>query len=60
MGAIYEIFEKCPGGDLVFIEKADGLEKAKMRFVCLTLLSQREYLIWDPARGCEVRFSSPG
>ncbi len=58
MGGIYEIFEKCSGDDLVFIEKTEGLEKTKLRFVCLTLLLQREYLIWDPARGCEVYFDS--
>ncbi len=56
MSGIYEIFEKSPRGDLVFIERAEGLERAKQRFVFLTLASQREYMVWDPARGCEVLF----
>jgi hypothetical protein len=54
MSGIYEIFEKLPDGNLVFVEKAEGLEQAKMRFFFLSMSSQREYLVWDPARGHEV------
>ena len=56
MASTYDIFEKCPDGQLVFIEKAESLAHAKMRFFFLTLSSQREYLVWDSARGCEVVF----
>ena len=41
-------------GDLVFVEKADTLEQAKVRFFFLTLSSGREYLVWDQTRGCNV------
>jgi hypothetical protein len=54
MAGTYEIFERVPNGTLAFVEKADGLETAKTRFFCLSVSSQREYLVWDPARGCEV------
>jgi hypothetical protein len=54
MGGMYEIYEKFPDGKLMFLEKAEGLEKAKMRFFILATDSQREYLVWDPSRGCEV------
>ena len=56
MAGIYEIFEKLPGGQLTFVEKAEGLEKAKTRFFLLAFSSPREYMVWDPARGCEVLF----
>ena len=54
MSAVYEIFEKFPDGELVFVEKAEGLERAKTRFFFLAFSSQREYLVWDPARGQEI------
>jgi hypothetical protein len=54
MGGIYEIYGKLPGGKLLFLAKAEGLEKAKMLFFTLTEGSLREYLVWDPSRGCEV------
>jgi hypothetical protein len=54
MSGVYEIFEKSPDGKLVFVEKAEGLEQAKIRFFFLALSSQREYVVWDPTRGHEV------
>jgi hypothetical protein len=33
MSGIYEIFEKLPGGNLVFVEKAEGLEQAEIAFL---------------------------
>jgi hypothetical protein len=50
----YKIFEKLPSGELVFVERAENLEQVKMRFLCLTASTRREYLIWDPAKGYEV------
>jgi hypothetical protein len=54
MVGTYEIFEKFPNGQLVYVERTEGLEQAKMRFSFLTASSQREYLIWDPTSGYEV------
>jgi hypothetical protein len=54
MGSIYKIFEKFPDGQLVFVESVESLEEVEMRFLWLTANSQREYLIWDPAKGYEV------
>ena len=50
----YEIFERCPDEKLLFVQRVEGLQHAKMRFFFLTASSQREYLLWDPARGYEV------
>jgi hypothetical protein len=54
MAGTYEIFEKFPDDKLVFVERAESLEQAKIRFFSLTFSSRREYLVWDPARGHEV------
>ena len=54
MLATYKIFEKFPDGTLAFVEKAENLERAKVRFLSLSASSQREYLIWDATRGYEV------
>lgn len=55
MLATYKIFEKFPDGTLAFVEKAENLERAKVRFLSLSAASsQREYLIWDATRGYEV------
>ena len=32
----YVIFEKFPGGKLVFVESTEGLERAKLRFFHLS------------------------
>jgi len=54
MSRNYEIFEKSLRGDLVLVEKAATLEQAKTRFFFLTMLSGREYLVWDSVRRCSV------
>ena len=54
MGRTYDIFEKLPDGKLLRVETVEGLDLAKMRFSFLTFSSPREYLVYDPARGCEV------
>jgi hypothetical protein len=54
MGGTYDIFEKLPDGKLMRVETVEGLDLAKMRFSFLTFSSQREYLVYDPVRGCEV------
>jgi hypothetical protein len=54
MAGTYEIFEKFPDDKLVFVERAESLEQAKIRFFSLTFSSRREHLVWDPARGYEV------
>ena len=56
MAETYDIFEKLSDDQLVFVEKAEGLPQAKMRFFFLTLSLGREYLVWDRTRGCEVFF----
>lgn len=58
MAGPYKIFEKLPNGELVFVEKAENLEQAKMRFLSLSSASDREYLLWDTAKGYEVVFKS--
>jgi hypothetical protein len=54
MGGTYDILEKLPNGTLLFVEKAESLEQAKMRFFALTSSSRHEYIVYDPTRGCEV------
>jgi hypothetical protein len=54
MGGTYDIFEKLPNGTLLFVERAESLERAKMRFFALTSSSRHEYIVYDPTRGCEV------
>jgi hypothetical protein len=54
MDRTYDIFERLPDGKLLRVETVEGLELAKMRFSFLTFSSQREYLVYDQRRGCEV------
>ena len=54
MGGTYDILEKLRNGTLLFVEKAESLEQAKMRFFALTSSSRHEYIVYDPTRGCEV------
>jgi hypothetical protein len=54
MGRTYDILEKLPDGRLLRVETVESLEVAKMRFSFLTFSSEREYLVYDPMRGCEV------
>jgi hypothetical protein len=54
MGGTYAILEKLPDGTLLFIERAESLERAKMRLLALTSSSLHEYVVYDPTRGCEV------
>jgi hypothetical protein len=56
----YEILEKCTDGKLIFVESAQSLEQAKLRFFFLSLSSQREYLVWDLARRHEVVLRAVG
>jgi hypothetical protein len=54
MGGTYDILEKFPSGALLFVERAESLERAKMRFFALTSSSLHEYVVYDPTRACEV------
>jgi hypothetical protein len=54
MGGTYDILEKLPDDTLLFVERAESLERAKMRFFALTSSSRREYIVYDLTRGCEV------
>ena len=54
MGGAYDVLEKLPGGKLLLVERVESLEQAKIRFLCLTLSSRREYLVYDATRGCAV------
>ena len=54
MGGTYDILEKLPGGALLLVERAESLERAKMRFFALNSSSRHEYVVYDPIRGCEV------
>jgi hypothetical protein len=54
MGGTYDILEKLPNGTLMFVERAESLERAKMRFFALSSASRHEYVVYDPTRGCEV------
>jgi hypothetical protein len=54
MGGTYDILERLPDGKLLFVETAESLERAKMRFFSLTMSSRHEYVVYDRTRGCEV------
>jgi hypothetical protein len=54
MGGTYDILERLPDATLLFVERAESLERAKMRFLALASSSRHEYLVYDSARGCEV------
>ena len=54
MGGTYDILQKLPNDTLLFVERAESLERAKMRFFALTSSSLHEYVVYDPTRGCEV------
>jgi hypothetical protein len=54
MGGTYDILEKLPNDTLLFVERAESLERAKMRFFALTSSSRHEYIVYDPTRGCVV------
>ena len=54
MGGTYDILEKLPNDTLLFVERAESLERAKMRFFALNSSSRHEYVVYDPIRGCEV------
>jgi hypothetical protein len=58
MGGTYAILEKLPDGSLLFIERAESLEWAKMRLIALTSSSLHEYVVYDPTTGCEVAFKA--
>jgi hypothetical protein len=49
-----DILEKLTGGALLFVERAESLEHAKMRFLALSSSSRHEYVVYDQTRGCEV------
>jgi hypothetical protein len=50
MGGTYDILEKLPNGALLFVERAESLEQAKMRFFALNSSSRFEYVVYDPTR----------
>jgi hypothetical protein len=54
MGGTYDILEKLPNDTFLFVERAESLERVKMRFFALTSSSRREYMVYDKTRGCEV------
>jgi hypothetical protein len=54
MGGTYDILERLPDDTLLFVERAESLERAKMRFFALTSSSLHKYVVYDPTRGCEV------
>jgi hypothetical protein len=54
MGGTYDIFEKLSDGKLLWIERAESLERAKMRFFALSSSSRHEYVVYDKTRGCKV------
>jgi len=51
MGGTYDILEKFPGGALLFVERAESLERAKMRYFALTSSSPHECVVYDPTKG---------
>jgi hypothetical protein len=50
----YDIFEKHSDGTLAFVESAQSLEQARMRFFYLSFSTRRQYVVWDHERMHEV------
>ena len=50
MGGTYDILEKLPGGTLLLVERAESLERAKMRFFALNSSSLHEYVVYVQTR----------
>jgi hypothetical protein len=50
----YDIFERRSDATLAFVESAQSLEQAKMRFFSLSFSSRRQYVVWDQERMHEV------
>jgi len=55
----YDILEKRSDGTLAFVESAQSLEQARMRFFYLSFSTRRQYVVWDRERMHEVVLRVP-
>ena len=50
----YEIFQKLPGKQAVWVETATSLDDARMRLKDLTLMFPADYFIFDTEHACFI------
>jgi hypothetical protein len=55
MDAIFDIFEKLPDGDPLWVKAVDGLEEAKNQLARLAANSAAEYFLFNARLGCVIQ-----